>query len=87
MANVNPFAAALNDVEMVNAAVGESVPEGIVRNDAGGLVYQVDDMTRLRRFLILGSDGECWFDRNSSLCFAGEAPPDTISDSVPRAPC
>lgn len=43
------------DEVMVDAAA--SAP-GVVPNRAGGLVFQVDQMTRLRRFLILGSDGE-----------------------------
>lgn len=29
-----------------------------VRNNAGGFVFKVDDLTLLRRYIILGSDGE-----------------------------
>ncbi len=28
-----------------------------VKNNAGGFVFQVDEFTQLRRFLILGSEG------------------------------
>ena len=40
----------------------------MVRNSAGGMVFPVDDFTRLRRFLILGSEG------GQLLC--GGTPPD-----------
>ena len=29
-----------------------------VRNNAGGFVYEIDDLARMRRFVILGGDGE-----------------------------
>ncbi len=35
--------------------------EGMVPNSAGGHAYPVDDMTRLRRFLILGSEGGSYY--------------------------
>ena len=34
---------------------------GMVPNSAGGHAYPVDDMTRLRRFLILGSEGGSYY--------------------------
>ena len=33
----------------------------MVPNSAGGHAYPVDDMTRLRRFLILGSEGGSYY--------------------------
>ena len=33
----------------------------MVPNSAGGHAYPVDDMTRLRRFLILGSEGDSYY--------------------------
>ena len=33
----------------------------MVRNSAGGMVFPVDDFTRLRRFLILGSEGGSYY--------------------------
>ena len=35
--------------------------EGMVPNSANGHAYPVDDMTRLRRFLILGSEGGSYY--------------------------
>jgi 60 kDa SS-A/Ro ribonucleoprotein len=32
-----------------------------VRNGAGGLAFEVDDVTRLRRFLVLGTDGGTYY--------------------------
>ena len=39
------------------APQSEPLDERQVANNAGGHAYPVDDMTRLRRFLILGSEG------------------------------
>ena len=46
--------------------MAESVPQnqplpGQVPNDAGGFSYQVDDMQRLRRFMVLGSEGGTYY--------------------------
>ena len=38
----------------------EALP-GMAANSAGGYAYPVDDMTRLRRFLILGSEGGSYY--------------------------
>ena len=38
----------------------EALP-GQIANSAGGFSYQVDDMTRLRRFLVLGSEGGSYY--------------------------
>ena len=34
---------------------------GMVPNSAGGHAYPVDDFTRLRRFLVLGSEGGSYY--------------------------
>ena len=39
----------------------EPLDERQVANSAGGYAYPVDDMTRLRRFLILGSEGGSYY--------------------------
>ena len=41
--------------------------EGMVPNSAGGHAYPVDDMTRLRRFLILGSEGGSYYAKERKL--------------------
>ncbi|MCL2652701.1 MAG: TROVE domain-containing protein [Propionibacteriaceae bacterium] len=38
-----------------------------VRNDAGGYVFQVDDMARLRRFLMIGVDGGTYYVKDTQL--------------------
>ena len=38
-----------------------------VRNSAGGYTFQVDDMGRLRRFLILGTEGGTYYAKQSDL--------------------
>ena len=44
------------------ACEGDIRPAKIVRNNAGGVgTFEVDDMTRLRRFLILGSEGGTYY--------------------------
>ena len=41
---------------------GHTRPAKIVRNNAGGVVaFEVNDLTRLRRFLILGSEGGTYY--------------------------
>ena len=50
----------------LNRILTEPTPQseplpGMVPNSAGGHVYPVDDMTRLRRFLILGSEGGSYY--------------------------
>ena len=50
----------------LNRILTEPTPQseplpGMVPNSAGGHAYPVDDMTRLRRFLILGSEGGSYY--------------------------
>ena len=50
----------------LNRILNEPTPQseplpGMVPNSAGGHAYPVDDMTRLRRFLILGSEGGSYY--------------------------
>ena len=50
----------------LNRILNEPTPQSeplpdMVPNSAGGHVYPVDDMTRLRRFLILGSEGGSYY--------------------------
>ena len=57
---------------------------GQVRNSAGGYAWEVDDWTRLRRFLILGSEGGSYYASEWKLtrenaqalerCVAGDGP-------------
>ena len=47
---------------MAAATVPQSKPlSGMVPNSAGGFTWKVDDMTRLRRFLCLGSEGGTYY--------------------------
>ncbi len=47
---------------MLAAPVPQSEPlPGMVANSAGGHAFPVDDMTRLRRFLVLGSEGGSYY--------------------------
>lgn len=40
----------------------EPIPgEGMIQNSAGGYVYEIDDFSRLLRFLILGTDGGTYY--------------------------
>ena len=43
------------------APQSEPLDERQVANSAGGHAYPVDDMTRLQRFLILGSEGGSYY--------------------------
>jgi len=49
------YAAAATDVPQSEALAGQ------VPNSAGGFSFQVDDWTRLERFLILGSEGNTYY--------------------------
>ena len=46
---------------------------GMVPNSAGGHAYPVDDMTRLRRFLILGSEGGSYYASERKLTLENAA--------------
>ncbi|GLI66092.1 hypothetical protein VaNZ11_009814 [Volvox africanus] len=39
----------------------EPLDENQIRNNAGGYVYKIDDFSRLRRFIILGSNGNNYY--------------------------
>ena len=54
------------------APQSEPLP-GMVPNSAGGHVYPVDDMTRLRRFLILGSEGGSYYASERKLTLENAA--------------
>ena len=60
---------ALNDLPGRNTPVPQSqrAREDQVLNDAGGFVFQVDDFTRLRRFLILGTEGGTFYVNQKAL--------------------
>ena len=45
----------------------EPLQEGMVANSAGGFVFAVDDMSRLRRFLCLGSEGGSYYATEQQL--------------------
>ncbi len=50
------------------AEVPQSAPlPGQVPNNAGGYSYQVDDMQRLRRFMVLGSEGGTYYTGEKEL--------------------
>ena len=53
---------------ILNEPTPQSEPlEGMVPNSAGGHAYPVDDMTRLQRFLILGSEGGSYYANERKL--------------------
>ena len=50
------------DVEMASETPqSQPLSANQVRNDAGGFVWKVDDLERLRRFLVLGSEGGTYY--------------------------
>lgn len=59
------------DVEMANdpsnTPQSEPIAANQVRNDAGGFVWQVDDLERFRRFLVLGSEGGTYYATQQQL--------------------
>ena len=55
------------------APQSEPLDERQVPNSAGGHVYPVDDMTRLRRFLILGSEGGSYYANERKLTLENAA--------------
>lgn len=50
-----------------NANQSELAKAGQVQNNAGGFVFEVDDWARLRRFLILGSEGGTYYTKERKL--------------------
>ena len=62
----------------LNRILNEPTPQseplpGMVPNSAGGHAYPVDDMTRLRRFLILGSEGGSYYANERKLTLENAA--------------
>ena len=62
----------------LNKILTEPTPQseplhGMVANSAGGHAYPVDDMTRLRRFLILGSEGGSYYANERKLTLENAA--------------
>ena len=55
------------------APQSEPLDERQVANSAGGHVYPVEDMTRLRRFLILGSEGGSYYANERKLTLENAA--------------
>ena len=55
------------------APQSEPLDERQVANSAGGHAYPVDDMTRLRRFLILGSEGGSYYANERKLTLENAA--------------
>lgn len=45
----------------------------MIENDAGGFVFEIDDFSRLNRFLILGSDGGTYYAGEKDLTIANAA--------------
>ena len=57
---------AVSDMTYLNRVIDSPVPQseplaGMSANSAGGHAYPVDDLTRLRRFLVLGSEGGSYY--------------------------
>ena len=64
--------ALLKRVAETSTPQSEPLP-GMVPNSAGGHAYPVDDMTRLRRFLILGSEGGSYYANERKLTLENAA--------------
>ena len=68
-------------VESEGQVSGAMEPEpGMVANHEGGFVHQISDMARFRRFLILGSEANCFY-ASAQVSFSPpwSRPNDTIS--------
>lgn len=52
---------ALTTINTRTTPQSEQASPGQVRNSAGGYTFQVDALTRLRRFLTLGVDGGTYY--------------------------
>lgn len=59
------------DVEMANdpsdTPQSQPIAANQVQNEAGGFVWQVDDLERFRRFLVLGSEGGTYYASQQQL--------------------
>ena len=59
------------DVEMANdpsdTPQSQPIAANQVQNEAGGFVWQVDDLVRFRRFLVLGSEGGTYYASQQQL--------------------
>lgn len=51
----------------VSVPQSEPISEKQVRNNAGGFVYQIDDLQRLKRFLCLGCEGGTYYQGEKEL--------------------
>ncbi|WP_198663337.1 TROVE domain-containing protein [Jiangella endophytica] len=51
----------LTGVNLRRTAQSQPAAPGQVQNNAGGYVFAADDLTRLRRFLVLGTDGGTYY--------------------------
>jgi 60 kDa SS-A/Ro ribonucleoprotein len=58
---------ALQDVRLGVTPQGEQAVSGQVQNSAGGFVFQVDELQRIRRFLVLGTDGGTYYTSQQKL--------------------
>ena len=66
------------------APQSEPLDERQVANSVGGHSYPVDDMTRLQRFLILGSEGGSYYADERKLTL--ENAPESAHQDVPLSP-
>lgn len=63
-----PAPDAMAEVEPASTPQSEPLPgTSQVRNSAGGYTWAVDDWTRLRRFLVLGSEGGSYYAKERAL--------------------
>ena len=72
---------------VIDSPVPQSEPlAGMVANSAGGHAYPVDDLTRLRRFLVLGSEGGSYYASERKLTLEnGQAVRRCIDSGGPAA--
>lgn len=64
---------------------GEQAREDQIMNAAKGYVFQIDDMIKIRRFLILGSEGGTFYANEKSLTFDNFLTVLKVAASNPRA--
>ena len=80
-----------SDMTYLNRVIDSPVPQseplaGMVANSAGGHAYPVDDLTRLRRFLVLGSEGGSYYASERKLTLEnGQAVRRCIDSGGPAA--
>ena len=82
---------AASDMTYLNRVIDSPVPQseplaGMVADSAGGHAYPVDDLTRLRRFLVLGSEGGSYYASERKLTLEnGQAVRRCIDSGGPAA--